>query len=155
MCSEEVGSMERHHCNIMSSEDDDSLDKYDDGSSKEAERKSEASSSEIRPSAESFATSSVALPSADTSSKDDQKLAAKEYAPLSDVIINTAAAAVQSSNTKVPSPASTQVIPKSQKRREHDHKNESRFSFREPFLDKVSCKICKACFELGLLFTDL
>ncbi len=141
------------------SSDDSSLDNHGDGSGKEAkQRKSdEPSSSEIHPSVESFATASsgLALPSADTSSKDDQKVAAKDYAPLSDVTITTAAAATaaqSSDNTTVPSPASAQVIPKSEKGRERDHVNESRFSFREPFLDKVSCKICKVCFEkLSLL----
>ncbi len=121
----------------------------------EQRRNEEPSSSERGPSAEPFATSSIALPSADTSSKDDKKPAAKEYASLPDGMrISTAAATetLSSNNTTASSPASTQVIPRSKKRREHNHENGSRFSFREPFLDKVRCKICTACFELSLLF---
>ncbi len=129
-----------------------------DSSDRDAEqrRNDEPFGSEIRPSAERFATSSMALPSADTSSEDEQKPAAKEYAPLPNGMRKAIAAgiATQSPNTTVSSPASTQVIPSSKKpKKGNNHENESRFSFREPFLDKVSSKICKVCFEeLSLLF---
>ena len=129
-----------------------SPDNNDDGSCRDAEHQNEEpSSSEIRTSAAPFATSaSIALPLADNTSEDDQKPAAKEYASSGGMTTTT----TQSSTTTPPSTSPAPIQVTSKKRREN-HEHEGRFSFREPFLEKVSCNVysmLKACHTVCLTF---
>jgi len=126
-----------------------SPDNNDDGSGRDAEHQNEEpSSSEIRTSAAPFATSaSIALPLADNTSEDDQKPAAKEYASSGGMTTTT-------TTTTPPSPSPAPIQVTSKKRREN-HEHEGRFSFREPFLEKVSCNVysmLKACHTVCLTF---
>eukprot|EP00984_Skeletonema_dohrnii_P001702 scaffold557_cov89-Skeletonema_dohrnii-CCMP3373.AAC.1 len=118
----------------MPVDDNNSPDNNDDGSGRDAEHQNEEpSSSEIRTSAAPFATSaSIALPSADNTSEDDQKPAAKEYASSGGMTTTT----TQSATTTPPSPSPAPIQVTSKKRREN-HEHEGRFSFREPFLEKL------------------
>lgn len=111
----------------------------DDGSDSDAEQRNEEPSYEPRPLVAAPFASSIGLPLADTSD-DDQKPAAKEYASFGGMVsaAATTTATTHSSSSTPPSPQEGQRA--SKKRRNHEE-NEYRFSFREPFLEKVSCKI--------------
>ena len=122
----------------------------DDGSGRDAEHQNEEpSSSEIRTSAAPFATSaSIALPLADNTSEDDQKPAAKEYASSGGMTTTT-------TQSSTPPSLSTAPIQVTSKKRRENHEHEGRFSFREPFLEKVSCNVysmLKACHTVCLTF---
>lgn len=110
----------------------------------------ETSNSELRPSAGAFATSSRALTSNHTL-EDDQK---QEYASSSGGVTTATNTSTTQSSTKTPLSPSPAPIQVSKKRRDH-HEHEGRFSFREPFLEKVWCVRCIACVGLGLLFANL
>lgn len=92
----------------------------------------ETSNSELRPSAGAFATSSRALTSNHTL-EDDQK---QEYASSSGGVTTATNTSTTQSSTKTPLSPSPAPIQVSKKRREH-HEHEGRFSFREPFLEKL------------------
>lgn len=85
--------------------------------------------------AEPFASSSTL--------KDDQKSAAKEYASSGGMTTTAATITTHSTSSTPPSPGSGQAASKRRKQQEQEY----RFSFREPFLEKVSCKIYYSILE--------
>jgi len=112
--------------NYSDSEDDDCSD------SDAEQRNEERPRCEPRTSVAAPFASSVGLPLADTSD-DDQKPAAKEHALSGGVESAAATSTTHFSSSTPPPPAKGQAA--SKKRRSQE--NEYRFSFREPFLEKL------------------